>query len=107
MSTVMSFCNAGDHILVSRSIFGATVSLFDKYFKRFGIEVTYVAIDQPAAWTAACQPNTKLFFLESPSNPLAELADIRVLADIAFFFSSRRRHTRWTGDWSSDVCSSD
>src|SRR5690554_6885795 len=83
MATVMSFCSAGDHILVSRSIFGATVSLFDKYFKRFGIEVTYVAIDQPAAWTAACQPNTKLFFLESPSNPLAELADIRVLADIA------------------------
>ena len=83
MATVMSFCSAGDHILVSCSIFGATVSLFDKYFKRFGIEVTYVAIDEPAAWTDACQPNTKLFFLESPSNPLAELADIRALADIA------------------------
>ena len=83
MATVMSFCSAGDHVLVSRSIFGATVSLFDKYFKRFGIEVTYVAIDDPQAWKAACQSNTRLLYLESPSNPLAELADIGALAAIA------------------------
>ncbi len=83
MATVMSFCSAGDHVLVSRSIFGATVSLFDKYFKRFGIEVSYVGINDLDGWRAACQPNTKLLYLESPSNPLAELADIAALAEIA------------------------
>lgn len=83
MATVMSFCSAGDHVLVSRSIFGATVSLFDKYFKKFGVEVSYVDINDLDAWRTACQPNTKLLYLESPSNPLAELADIAALAEIA------------------------
>lgn len=83
MATVMSFCAAGDHVLVSRSIFGATVSLFDKYFKKFGIEITYVDIDDPQGWRDACQENTKLLYLESPSNPLAELADIKELAGIS------------------------
>lgn len=83
MATVMSFCSAGDHVLVSRSIFGATVSLFDKYFKKFGIEVSYVDINDLEAWRAGCKANTKLLYLESPSNPLAELADIAALAEIA------------------------
>lgn len=83
LATAMSLCAVGDEILVSRSIFGATVSLFDKYCARFGIQITYVPIDDLAAWKAACSAKTKLLFVESPSNPLAELADIRALSEIA------------------------
>lgn len=83
LATVMSLCSAGDHILVSRSVFGATVSLFDKYFKRFGVEVDYVGLSNTEDWRVACKPNTRMFFVESPSNPLAELADIRALAALA------------------------
>lgn len=83
LATVMSLCSLGDEILVSRSIFGASVSLFDKYCARFGINITYVPINDLAAWQAACNKNTKLLFVESPSNPLAELADIRALSEIA------------------------
>ncbi|WP_150303796.1 O-succinylhomoserine sulfhydrylase [Pseudomonas saliphila] len=83
LATVMSLCSAGDHILVSRSVFGATVSLFDKYFKRFGVEVDYVGLADLNGWRAACKPNTRMFFVESPSNPLAELVDIRGLAAVA------------------------
>ena len=83
LATVMSLCSMGDEILVSRSIFGASVSLFDKYCARFGIKITYVKIDDLAAWQAACTAKTKLLFVESPSNPLAELADIRALSKIA------------------------
>jgi O-succinylhomoserine sulfhydrylase len=83
MAMVMSLCSAGDHVLVSRSVFGATVSLFDKYFKRFGLEYDYVELTDLHGWKAACKPNTRLFFVESPSNPLAQLVDIRGLAKIA------------------------
>lgn len=83
LATVMSLCSAGDHILVSRSVFGATVSLFDKYFQRFGVQVDYVGLSHTEGWRAACKPNTRLFFVESPSNPLAELVDIRALAAVA------------------------
>lgn len=83
MGSVMSFCSAGDQVLVSRSIFGATVSLFDKYFKRFGLDITYVDINDLDGWRAACTEKTRLLFIESPSNPLAELADIRALSEIA------------------------
>ncbi|MCY1425814.1 O-succinylhomoserine sulfhydrylase [compost metagenome] len=79
----MSLCSAGDHVLVSRSVFGSTISLFEKYFKRFGIEVDYPALSDLKGWEAACKPNTKLLFVESPSNPLAELVDIAALAEIA------------------------
>lgn len=83
LAMVMSLCSAGDHVLVSRSVFGSTISLFDKYFKRFGIEVDYPPLADLGAWAAACKPNTKLFIVESPSNPLSELVDIAALADIA------------------------
>ncbi|MGV6475238.1 O-succinylhomoserine sulfhydrylase [Azotobacter vinelandii] len=83
LAMVMSLCSAGDHVLVSRSVFGSTISLFDKYFKRFGIEVDYPPLADLEAWAAACKPNTRLFAVESPSNPLAELVDIAALADIA------------------------
>lgn len=83
LAMVMSLCSAGDHVLVSRSVFGSTISLFDKYFKRFGLEVNYPPLADLDAWAAACKPNTKLFIVESPSNPLAELVDIAALAEIA------------------------
>lgn len=83
LSIVMSLCSAGDHVLVSRSVFGSTISLFEKYLKRFGVQVNYVALADLQAWEAACLSNTKLLFVESPSNPLAELVDIAALAEIA------------------------
>jgi O-succinylhomoserine sulfhydrylase len=83
MSVVMSLCSAGDHVLVSRSVFGSTISLFEKYFKRFGVEVDYVPLADLDDWAAAFKANTKLLFVESPSNPLAELVDITALAELA------------------------
>ncbi|MFY1664299.1 O-succinylhomoserine sulfhydrylase [Pseudomonas sp. Pseu.R1] len=83
LATVMSLCSAGDHVLVSKSVFGSTISLFEKYFKRFGVQVDYVPLADLSGWDAAIKPNTKLLFVESPSNPLAELVDIAALAEIA------------------------
>ncbi|AKX43673.1 O-succinylhomoserine sulfhydrylase [Thiopseudomonas alkaliphila] len=82
-AVVMAFCQAGDHILVSRSVFGATVSLFEKYAKKFGIEVEFIGLADHQQWREACKANTRLLFIESPSNPLAEVADIRALSQIA------------------------
>ncbi|MES2817694.1 MAG: O-succinylhomoserine sulfhydrylase [Pseudomonadota bacterium] len=83
LAIVMSLCSAGDHVLVSRSVFGSTISLFEKYLKRFGVQVDYVPLSDLDGWSAACRPNTRLLFVESPSNPLAELVDIAALAAIA------------------------
>lgn len=83
LAIVMSLCSAGDHVLVSRSVFGSTISLFEKYLKRFGIQVDYPPLTDLQAWEASFKPNTKLLFVESPSNPLAELVDIAALAEIA------------------------
>ncbi len=83
LAIVMSLCSAGDHVLVSRSVFGSTISLFEKYLKRFGIQVDYPPLSDLQAWEAGFKPNTKLLFVESPSNPLAELVDIAALAEIA------------------------
>jgi len=83
LSTVMALCSAGDHVLVSQSVFGSTISLFEKYFKRFGVEVDYVPLAELSGWEQGIKANTKLLFVESPSNPLAELVDIAALAEIA------------------------
>jgi O-succinylhomoserine sulfhydrylase len=83
LATVMGLMKAGEHIVASRSIFGSTVQLFSNILGRFGIETTYVSPTDPAEWRAALKPNTKLFFVESPSNPLIEVSDIRALAAIA------------------------
>ncbi|MBD8684364.1 O-succinylhomoserine sulfhydrylase [Pseudomonas sp. CFBP 13719] len=82
-AVVMSLCSAGDHVLVSQSVFGSTISLFEKYFKRFGIEVDYVPLADVSGWERAIKANTKLLFVESPSNPLAELVDITALSTVA------------------------
>jgi len=83
LATVMGLMRAGEHVIASRSIFGSTVQLFSNILGRFGIETTYVSPTDPEEWRAAVKPNTKLFFVESPSNPLTEVSDIRALADIA------------------------
>jgi O-succinylhomoserine sulfhydrylase len=83
LATVMGLMKAGEHIVASRSIFGSTVQLFSNILGRFGIETTYVSPTDPAEWRAAVKSNTKLFFVESPSNPLTEVSDIRALAAIA------------------------
>ncbi|MDP2830016.1 MAG: O-succinylhomoserine sulfhydrylase [Sulfuricellaceae bacterium] len=83
LACVMGLLSAGDHIVASRSIFGTTVQLFGNIFKRFGVETTFVPLAELDAWQQAVQPNTKLFFVETPSNPLTEVCDIAALADIA------------------------
>lgn len=83
LATFMSLLEAGDHIVSSQSIFGTTKVLFTKYLQKFGLEVTYVSQTDTTEWQEAVQPNTKAFFLESPSNPLTQLADIAALAEIA------------------------
>jgi O-succinylhomoserine sulfhydrylase len=83
LATVMGLLSAGDHIVSSRSLFGSTVQLFGNIMKRFGIETTFVSQTDVAAWQAAVQPNTKLLFAETPSNPLTEICDIAALGQIA------------------------
>lgn len=83
LACVMGLCSAGDHIIASRSIFGTSVQLFGNIMKRWGLEVTFVALTDPDAWQGAVQANTKLFFAETPSNPMTEVCDIQLLADIA------------------------
>lgn len=83
LACVMGLCSAGDHVIASRSIFGTTVQLFGNILQRWGLEVTFVALADPDEWKAAVRPNTKLFFVETPSNPLLEVCDIALLANIA------------------------
>lgn len=87
MSAILAVCmgllKAGDHLLSSRSIFGTTRILFTKYLARFGIETTFVSLTDLEAWRQAVRPNTRLMFLETPSNPLVEIGDIAALAEIA------------------------
>ena len=83
LSCVMGLLKAGDHIVSSRSVFGATVQLFNNVLGKWGLETTYVSQTDLSAWRAAIKPNTKLFFVETPSNPLTEIADLAGLAQIA------------------------
>jgi O-succinylhomoserine sulfhydrylase len=87
MAAILATCAAllknGDHIVSSQSIFGTTTALFTNYLARFGIDTTFVPLADNAAWEAAVRPETRLLFLETPSNPLTEIADIQSLAGIA------------------------
>jgi O-succinylhomoserine sulfhydrylase len=83
LSTALALLSAGDEIVASRSLFGSTVSLFDKYLGKFGITTRYVELSNVAAWEAAITPKTRLLFAETPSNPLSEIADIPALAALA------------------------
>lgn len=83
MAVAMSFLKAGDHVICSRAVFGSTVSLFEKYVAKFNVAVTFVDLTDLTAWQDAVRPDTRLLFVESPSNPLAEVADIQALSDLA------------------------
>lgn len=83
MATCMGLLQSGDHVVCSRSVFGTTNVLFEKYMKKFGVQTSFVPLTDVGAWQAAVTPQTKLFFLETPSNPLCEIADIPALADVA------------------------
>jgi len=83
LSTFMALLASGDHVVVSRSIFAATRTLFDKYLVKFGVEVSHVDLTDLTAWQSAIKDNTKAFFLESPSNPLNEIADLEALSTLA------------------------
>ncbi|MBN2885987.1 MAG: O-succinylhomoserine sulfhydrylase [Chromatiaceae bacterium] len=88
MAAILALClgllRAGDHILASRSLFGSTTQLFDRYLSRFGVSTTYVPLGDLAAWEAGIERGrTRLLFCETPSNPLTEMVDLAALADIA------------------------
>lgn len=83
LATCLALLKAGDHIVSSRSIFGSTTGLFNNYLAKLGIETTFVELTDIHSWEAAIRPQTRLLFLETPSNPLTEVADIQQLADLA------------------------
>lgn len=87
MAAILGMCmgllQAGDHVVCSRSVFGTTVTIFAKYLKKFGVETTFVDFTDYEQWRTVMRPETKLLFLETPSNPLGEVIDIALMADIA------------------------
>jgi O-succinylhomoserine sulfhydrylase len=83
MLMVMGLLKAGDHVICSRSVFGATIVLLEREFGKFGVQTTFVSQTDINEWRAAVKPNTKLLFAETPSNPLTEVCDIAALAEIA------------------------
>jgi O-succinylhomoserine sulfhydrylase len=83
MTTCYSLLKAGDHIVSSRAIFGSTTMYFNNYLSKFGVETTFVSQTNLDEWEQAIKPNTRFLFLETPSNPLTEVADIKALAEVA------------------------
>lgn len=83
LAVVMGMLKAGDHVVTSRGLFGTTRQLFANVLPRFGIETTFVSQTDTTAWEAAIRPNTRLFFIETPSNPLTEIADVPALTAMA------------------------
>jgi len=107
----MGLLRAGDHVLCSQSVFGSTLRLFASEFSKFGVETTFVSQTDVAQWRAAVKPNTKLFFAETPTNPLTDICDIAALAALAhqsgamlavdncFCSPALQRPTEWGADF--------
>jgi len=83
LATAMSLLKAGDHVVCSSAVFGTTVQLFSGILARFGVQTTFVSPTDLREWEKALRPNTRLLFLETPSNPLTEISDISALAAVA------------------------
>ena len=87
MSAILSVClgllKSGDEIVTTGSLFGATIQLFDNFKTKFGVGVKYVDLSRPEEWEAAISPATRLFYLETPSNPLTQVADLQAIGTIA------------------------
>jgi O-succinylhomoserine sulfhydrylase len=79
----MALLKSGDHVICSRNVFGTTVNLFGKYMAKFGVEVTFVPLLALDEWRSAIRPNTAMLFVETPSNPLCEVADLSAMAELA------------------------
>ncbi|MDN3921747.1 O-succinylhomoserine sulfhydrylase [Roseateles violae] len=80
---IMGLLKAGDHVVCSRSVFGSTINLFAKEFAKFGVETAFVSQTDLEEWRAAIKPTTRLFFAETPTNPLTDICDIAALAELA------------------------
>ena len=83
LSTCMALLKSGDHVVCSRDVFGTTINLFSKYLAKFGVEVTFVPLLDQGAWRKAIRPTTAMLFLETPSNPLCEVADLSAMSTLA------------------------
>jgi O-succinylhomoserine sulfhydrylase len=87
MSAILSVClgllKSGDEIVTTGSLFGATIQLFDNFMAKFGVRIKYVDLTKPEEWKAAIGPATKLFYLETPSNPLTQVGDLQAIGTIA------------------------
>jgi len=83
LATAMVHLKSGDHVVCSNAVFGATIQLFNNILARFGVETTYVSPTKVDEWRGAVRRNTRLFYLETPSNPLTEVSDIAALAEIS------------------------
>ncbi|KUJ71827.1 O-succinylhomoserine sulfhydrylase [Thiomicrospira sp. WB1] len=89
LTSMIGLLQAGDHLVCSQNVFGTTRVLFDQYLRKFGVAISFVPLTDLAAWEDAIQPNTRLLFLETPSNPLSEVADMARLSELA------KRHQAW------------
>jgi len=83
LATSMALLKAGDHVVCSNAVFGSTVQLYSTILSRFGVETSFVSPNKVEEWQRAVRPTTKLFFLETPSNPLGEVCDIAALSAVA------------------------
>ena len=83
LSTCMALLSAGDHVICSRDVFGTTTTLFKAYLSKFSIDVTFVSLTDIDSWKKSIRGSTKMFFLETPSNPLCEIADVGSLSELA------------------------
>lgn len=83
LSTCMALLKTGDHVVCSRNVFGTTTNLFGKYLAKFGVEVSFVSLLDVELWKASIKPNTAMLFLETPSNPLCEVANLELLSNLA------------------------
>ena len=83
LSVVMSLLQSGDHILCSKDVFGSTRVMLNNYIVKFGVQVSYVSLTDLDAWQQGIQPNTKMLFCETPSNPMSEIADLEALAALS------------------------
>lgn len=83
LSTCMALLQSGDHVVCSRGVFGTTSALFHKYMAKFGVTTTFVSLVDGEEWASAVRPETRMLFVETPSNPLCEVADMESLAKLA------------------------
>lgn len=83
LSTCMALLKSGDHVICSRSVFGTTTALFTRYMLKFGVEVSFVSLTEVSEWQQAVRPETAMLFLETPSNPLCDIANMAALAALA------------------------